>query len=126
MRWPSIGSLQLAAINLTAPPQGRVVGWLNNDPFTDLRGRSIAYLRNGSIYSYQGGKHLGGWSGDHMRRPDGGVVVWLNGAKNLGIIPPIAAIPPIPAISPIPPIPAIPPIAPINTMGWSRLPFGSW
>lgn len=103
---------------------GQVVAFLGkNGRIIDTSGQGIAWIhRTGSVYDY-GGRHLGWWSNDHMRGPDGGVVVWRRGARGAGLVLPIPSIPPIPPIPSIEsmrPIPSIAPIRPINRLSWSR------
>jgi hypothetical protein len=59
-----------------------------------------------------------------MRGGDGGVVVWLSGARGLGVIPPLPSLPPLPplpSLEPLRPLPSLPPLRPINTLGWSKI-----
>lgn len=102
--------------------QGQTIAFLNGTRIIDLKGKSLAWINNtGSVYDYSG-RHIGWWQKDHMRASNGGVAMFLPGARNLGVIPPIVSIPPISPISsiePIRPIPAIPPIKPIDRIGWA-------
>lgn len=86
-----------------------------------LRGQSVAWIReDGNVYNYTG-QHQGRWKGDHMRGPDGGVMLWVRGA-NIGISLPLSSLsplPPLPVLEPLRPLASLPPLEPLNTLGWS-------
>jgi hypothetical protein len=103
---------------------GSVVGWLGSGGrVMDLAGGSAFWIADpGHVYDYDG-QHRGWWNDGHWRGHDGGVVVWIRGARNLGVMPPLPQLPPLPplpSLEPLRPIPSIPPLRPLNAMAWSR------
>ena len=106
---------------------GRVVAFLGlNNRVIGLNGESKAWINsNGNIHDYRG-RHIGWWDGDHMRGHDGGVALWLRGAHNLGVVPPVPSVPPVPPVSsvePVRPVASVPPIRPVRMLGWSSETF---
>lgn len=101
---------------------GRVAAFiLSRSRIVTPQGRSVAWVRERSIYDYQGG-HLAWWYGDHIRDHSGQLMYWLRGAST-GLVHPIPQIPPIPgipSIEPIKPIPSIPPMKPMRRLSWSQ------
>lgn len=101
--------------------RGGVIAFLGeNNRIVDLRGRSIAWIRDDNVYNYNG-RHLGWWLRDHMRGPDGGVMVWLRGASP-GVmlpIPRLPPMPPLPELEPLRPLPNLPPLRPMRSLSWS-------
>lgn len=102
---------------------GKVVFWLASNKMVVARDGSPAYwiAENGSVYDYKG-QHRGWWDGDHWRGTDGGVVTWLRGARNLGVLPPLPQLPPLPplpALEPLRPLPQLAPLRPLKAMLWS-------
>jgi hypothetical protein len=104
---------------------GRTVAFLlDGRRIISLRGRSLAWIKGGGMYDYQG-RHLGFWEGTHARGSDGGLLLWTPGSAT-GLILPVPQIPPIapiPSIEPIRPIPSLPPIRPLPRRAWSNEPF---
>lgn len=102
--------------------RGKVIAFLrDNRRIIDLRGKSLAWIRGDDVYDYRG-QHLGWWIRDHMRGPDGGVIVWLRGASP-GVmlpLPNLPPLPPLPELEPLRPLPSLPPLRPLNTMNWSK------
>lgn len=94
----------------------------SNGRIIDLSGRSASWIdQSGNVYDYSG-NHRGWWTGGHMRGHDGGVVAWMHGAQNTGVMLPLASLPPLAplaSLEPLRPLPSLPPLRPLNTMGWS-------
>jgi len=99
---------------------GRVAAFLRGDRIVSIRGDSVGWISDGRVYDYAG-QHLGWWDTTHMRGPDGGVVVWLKGAENLGIMLPI------PLVSPMSPADSLEPVRPTPSSTPPRPPDkGQW
>jgi hypothetical protein len=109
-------------------PLGEVYAWLDEraSRIVDRRGQHVAVIRGDRVHDYQG-RHLGWWDSDHFRDRSGAVALFKQGARGMGVIPPIPALPPIPplpALAPLAALPALPPLRPLNRMAWAEgLPF---
>lgn len=103
---------------------GSVVGWLGDSGrILNRSGQSAFWIaETGDIYDYRG-EHHGWWDNGHWRGHDGGVVLWTQEARNLGVMPPIPRLPPLPplpSLEPLRPLPSLPPLRPLDAMAWSR------
>ena len=98
---------------------GRTVGWQNDSSIIDRHNSCRAFIRNNSVFSYNG-QYLGVFENKYFRDRYGYCVAFMAGATK-GPITPIHEIPLIPPIPPILPIPPVPPIPPIGMFNWSDL-----
>ncbi len=103
---------------------GQVAAFLGaNGRIVGTSGASIAWTSAGGVFDYSG-NHLGWWDNDHMRGPDGGVVVRTREAHTLGITPRLPAqapLPPTVRLEPARPMTQTPPMRPSNRGSWSSL-----
>lgn len=100
---------------------GNAVAFLgNNGRIIDLRGGSLAWINsNGNVYDYSG-RHIGWWHNGHIRDRSGHVSMFLAGATNLGVVPPVVSVPPVPTVEPVRPVAQVPPVKPVDQLSWSR------
>lgn len=107
---------------------GAVVGFLlTGGRIINPAGASIYWVqqKTGNVYDYTG-NHKGWWEGDHLIGAEGGVLVWMRGARlpvlaSLPSLPPLA---PLPSLEPLRPLPSLPPLKPLKAMSWSDEPWG--
>lgn len=109
--------------------RGQVYAWLRpttGDIFS-FGGQPVAFIVNGSVYSYRRSAHLGWWDDGHMRDRRGAVVVFARDATGLIVGKPgLAGVPGIPGLAGLPGRPGLPgvPGRPGNAGAWaSEMPF---
>ena len=101
---------------------GKTVSWLSKDVIYDLRGETIAFIKDKEVFNYVG-KYIGIFENGFFRDKSGHAVAFLTGAYG-GPSLPSPEIPPVPPVPATHPIPSSPPAmsedATVKSM-WSRI-----
>ncbi len=109
--------------------RGRAVGFQHGPWLLNPQGAPVAVAEKSGVVRNSRGACIGWWRNGHLRGLDGGVMLFVRGARNVGVMLPIASEPPrLPTfIEPVTPWITKPaPERPSDMLGWSRTVFGEW